>query len=164
MVRIMVNYTSNIDSPIGIVEINSTNEEIISIKFKDSVEKSSLNPPEVLKRCIEQLEEYFLGKRKNFNIPILFDGTAFQKQVWQKLLEIPYGKTVSYQFIAESVGDRNATRAVGNANGQNPISIIIPCHRVIGRNGKLTGYGGGLHRKKWLLDHERGLLNLDQFV
>ncbi|MHA2239725.1 MAG: methylated-DNA--[protein]-cysteine S-methyltransferase, partial [Candidatus Hodarchaeales archaeon] len=82
----MVNYTSYIDSPIGIVEINSTNEEIISIKFKDSVEKSSLNPPEVLKRCIEQLEEYFLGKRKNFNIPILFDGTAFQKQVWQKLL------------------------------------------------------------------------------
>jgi methylated-DNA-[protein]-cysteine S-methyltransferase len=157
-------YAGFMDSPIGSIEIKSTREMIISVNFKDIFEYSSPNPPEVLKRCILQLEEYFSGKRKDFDIPILLEGTDFQKQVWNKLQSIPYGKTVSYLYIARAVGDPNATRAVGSANGKNRIAIIVPCHRVIGSYGKLIGYAGGLDRKKWLLDHERGLLNLDQFV
>jgi len=152
------------ESPIGSIEIKSTRERIISVNFKEITEYSSPNPPEVLERCIQQLEEYFSGKRKEFNIPILLEGTDFQKQVWKQLISIPYGKTVSYLYIARAVGDQNATRAVGSANGKNRIAIIVPCHRVIGSSGKLIGYAGGLDRKKWLLDHERGLLNLDQFV
>ena len=104
--------------------------------------------------CIKQLDEYFSGKRKMFDIDVILKGTEFQRKVWNALKDIPYGVTVSYALIAEKTGDRKAARAVGNANNKNPVSIIIPCHRVIGSNGSLTGYGGGLWRKKWLLEHE----------
>ena len=108
----------------------------------------------MLKECIEQLNEYFAGKRKVFDLPLNPQGTDFQKRVWAELQKIPYGKTVSYLDIARNIGDVNSTRAVGNANGKNKLNILIPCHRVIGINGKLTGYGGGLWRKQWLLELE----------
>lgn len=103
---------------------------------------------------VAQLNAYFSGKLHEFDLPLKPTGTPFQEAVWQALTTIPYGKTVSYKDIAEHVNLPKAARAVGMANGRNPISIIIPCHRVIGANGKLTGYGGGLHRKEWLLEHE----------
>ena len=103
----------------------------------------------------KQLDEYFSGNRKEFNIPLVTPGTDFQKAVWKELLEIPYGTTRSYQEQADALNRPDSVRAVANANGMNRISIIIPCHRVIGSDGSLTGYGGGLKRKKWLLDHEK---------
>ena len=101
-----------------------------------------------------QLDEYFAGNRQEFDLPLHPRGHSFQRRVWQALLEIPYGETTSYGKVAVSIGHPDASRAVGLANGQNPIPIIIPCHRVIGANGSLTGYGGGLDAKRWLLDHE----------
>jgi len=107
-----------------------------------------------------QLSEYFAGVRKLFDIPLVIPGTEFQKKVWNELLNIPYGYTISYRQQAEALKNPLAIRAVASANGMNRISIIIPCHRVIGSNGSLTGYGGGLHRKKWLLDHEKTNSNM----
>ena len=104
--------------------------------------------------AIIQLQEYFEGKRKQFTIRLNPQGTNFQKKVWQKLLEIPFGTTISYQQLSNQLGDSKAIRAVANANSKNPLWIIIPCHRVIGSDGSLTGYAGGLWRKKWLLEHE----------
>ncbi|HEV8071916.1 MAG TPA: methylated-DNA--[protein]-cysteine S-methyltransferase [Planctomycetaceae bacterium] len=103
----------------------------------------------------EQLAEYFAGKRQEFDVPLKLAGTAFQQRVWQELVRIPFGTTISYGELAERVGTPNASRAVGQANGRNPVSIIVPCHRVIGANGKLTGYGGGVDKKQWLLAWER---------
>jgi methylated-DNA-[protein]-cysteine S-methyltransferase len=105
-------------------------------------------------RAVIQLNEYFLGQRRQFDVPMDAEGTEFQKRVWKSLCQIPYGKTCGYGELARELGNPNASRAVGMANGCNPISIIVPCHRVIGANGALTGYGGGLTAKKWLLDHE----------
>ncbi len=104
------------------------------------------------------MDEYFNKKRKKFDLPLQPQGTNFQKAVWDALLEVPYGTTVSYFDIAKKVDNPKAVRAAGGANGKNPITIIIPCHRIIGSNGKLVGYGGGLWRKKWLLQHEQNLL------
>ena len=104
--------------------------------------------------CVFQLQEYFDGKRKAFDIKLNPEGTDFQKKVWNRLLEILYGKTLSYLELSKQLGDVKAIRAVANANGKNPIWIIIPCHRVIGSDGSLTGYAGGLSRKQWLLEHE----------
>lgn len=103
----------------------------------------------------KQLAEYFQGKRKNFDVPLVFEGTDFQKQCWQQLQKIPYAQTMSYGEQAKNIGDENKARAVGMANGCNPISIIVPCHRVIGSSGALTGFGGGLANKQWLLEHEK---------
>lgn len=105
-----------------------------------------------------QLMEYFSGKRKAFDLPLAITGTGFQKKVWEELRHIPYGKTLSYLGLSRQIGNVKAIRAVGHANGQNPLAIIIPCHRVIGSDGSLTGYAGGLWRKKWLLEHEGALL------
>jgi AraC family transcriptional regulator of adaptative response/methylated-DNA-[protein]-cysteine methyltransferase len=113
-----------------------------------------------LKNLEKQLDEYFQGKRKNFDLPLITPGTEFQNKVWEKLLDIPYGETRSYKQQSIAVGNLGAIRAVGTANGANRISIIIPCHRVIGEDGSLTGYGGGLKRKRWLLDFESGALSL----
>ena len=108
----------------------------------------------VIKNCIRQLDEYFAGKRKDFELPVTQYGTEFQKRVWNELLQIPYGKTISYHELSKRIGNVKAIRAVGACNGSNKICIIVPCHRVIGSNGDLTGYGGDLWRKKWLLQHE----------
>ena len=109
-----------------------------------------------LKVLRKQLAEYFAGNRKEFDLPLVYPGTSFQQKVWQQLLQIPYGETISYQELARRVGDENASRAVGTANGCNRLAVIIPCHRVVNKSGNLGGYGGGLHRKSWLLKLERG--------
>ena len=108
----------------------------------------------------EQLDQYFAGERRDFDLPLDLRGTPFQRRVWQALLTIPYGETRSYGELAAQIGRPDRPRAVGAANGRNPVSIVVPCHRVIGSDGGLTGYGGGLARKRWLLDHEAGRLAL----
>ena len=152
----MSEYITYLRSPIGEIKITADEDFINSILFVfDETEMEEENLNLVLKECKVQLYQYFSGKRKEFDIPIKQEGTEFQQKVWNELLKIPYGKTVSYNSIAESLGDKNSIRAVGAANGKNQISIIVPCHRVIGSDGSLTGYAGGLGRKKWLLNHEK---------
>jgi methylated-DNA-[protein]-cysteine S-methyltransferase len=114
----------------------------------------------LLQQAAAQLAAYFAGVRKSFDLPLAASGTAFQQQVWQQLCRIPYGQTQSYGELALRLGNKNAMRAVGAANGRNPIAIIVPCHRVIGADGKLTGYAGGLDRKVWLLQHEQRIANV----
>jgi methylated-DNA-[protein]-cysteine S-methyltransferase len=153
-------YKAYFNSPIGFIEIRGTEEGIISINFTDFQEETS-EVPQILKECSKQLKEYFEGKRTKFDIKLLLKGTEFQRKVWNTLLTIPYGNTVSYRDIAKAVDNEKAVRAVGNANSKNPISIIVPCHRVVGSNGSLTGYAGKLWRKNWLLDHERSIKERD---
>jgi len=125
-----------------------------SVQFSDSNESISEGIPSGLIDVVNQIQEYFNGDRTEFNLKLSPKGTNFQKRVWDELTRIPFGQTQSYQQIANKLGDPKVVRAAASANGKNPISIIIPCHRVIGSDGSLTGYSGGLHRKKWLLEHE----------
>jgi len=146
------------ESPIGVIEIIGTHEAISSILFSEKnkiVNFSQPETPPVLAECYNQLDEYFKGARHEFTFPYQFEGTDFQKIVWNALIKIPYAETGSYKDIAVLIKNEKAIRAVGSANGKNKLSIVIPCHRVIGSNGKLTGYAGGLWRKEWLLQHER---------
>ena len=146
--------TCIINSPLGFTKIVGDDDGIVSITVLNSEEKITDIIPVELEDCVFQLQEYFDGKRKAFDIKLNPEGTDFQKKVWNQLLEIPYGKTLSYLDLSKQLGDIKAIRAVANANGKNPIWIIIPCHRVIGSDGSLTGYAGGLNRKQWLLEHE----------
>ena len=144
------------NSPVGLLELTADETAVTGIYFADTGRKrDEENTSQVLKECIKQLTEYFSGKRKVFGIKVNPAGTPFQKSVWNELLKIPYGETVSYGEIAERIGNPKSVRAVGLANGSNPISIIIPCHRVIGKNGSLVGYGGGLQNKRFLLELEQ---------
>lgn len=143
-----------VDTPIGFIQIKSTQQCISSIKFVEAKQNSDNDSPE-LNKAKTQIIDYLRGKRKHFDFPICFNGTNFQKKVWTALQSIPYGVTVRYCDIAKSIGHPKAMRAVGAANRSNPIGIVIPCHRVIGKNGTLTGYAGGLRRKAWLLDLEQ---------
>lgn len=147
--------TTYYSSPLGRLMIQCQNDHISAIYFSDEKEEeiSATHHP-VLQNCIQQLTEYFEGKRKIFDLPLQQTGTDFQSKVWELLYTIPYGKTVSYMQLAKQYGDVKAIRAIASANGKNNISIIVPCHRVIGSNASLTGYAGGLWRKKWLLEHE----------
>lgn len=150
-------YKLDYESPIGVIEIAGTSEYVISILFSNEVKKVNFlqdETPRILVECYTQLDEYFKGKRFEFSFPYQFEGTDFQTLVWSNLIEIPYGKTRTYKNIAVSIKNEKSIRAVGGANGKNKLSIVIPCHRVIGSNGKLTGYAGGLWRKEWLLKHE----------
>lgn len=150
------------DSPVGILELSATDKGLSGLYFVE--EKSdNENMNEILKNTIKQLDEYFNEGRKKFDLPIDVEGTEFQQRVWGELVKIPFGITKTYMDVAKSLGDRNSLRAVGLANGKNKISIIIPCHRVIGTDGKLTGFGGGLWRKKWLLDHEATYIQASLF-
>lgn len=142
------------NSPLGQIELTGTKEGIISIMFCEDGEQTK-DIPVVLAECYQQIDEYFQGKRQSFSIKYVLNGTEFQSKVWAELAKIPYGETVSYKNIAEAIGNVKAIRAVGNANGKNTLNIVIPCHRVIGANGSLTGYGGGLWRKEWLINHEQ---------
>lgn len=151
------------NSHIGILEIRSSGNTISDILFINSwkgvkvkEEDLKITKPRsiAIKNCIKQLDEYFAGKRKTFTIHVQQVGTEFQQRVWAELYNIPYGRTISYQELSKRIGDPKAIRAVGTANGNNSICIVIPCHRVIGSNGALIGYGGDLWRKKWLLEHE----------
>lgn len=147
-------FYANFESPIGNLVLASDGDNITSCFFKDKVEESA-DLPYILKQALIQFKQYFDGIRERFDLKLFTDGTDFQKNVWKELLNIPYGSTITYSELASKIGDSKAVRAVGAANGQNPISIIIPCHRVIGADGKLVGYGGGIEKKKWLLDFEK---------
>jgi len=147
-------YVKYVESLIGIIEIAGTADAITDLNFVDKRQKSDLPSNAVLDETARQLREYFNGDREEFNVPLKLEGTDFQKMVWRTLLKVHYGKKISYKYLAEAVGNPKAVRAVGAANGKNPISIIVPCHRIIGSDGSLTGYGGGIWRKEWLLRHE----------
>lgn len=145
-----------IDTPLGPIAIHEEEGAICAIDFT----QGDLCPPgtALLAEAARQLDAYFAGELKVFNLPLRLTGTAFQRQCWQALCTIPYGETISYGEQAKRIGNPKAVRAVGGANHHNPISIVVPCHRVIGADGSLTGYGGGTARKQWLLEHEKRIL------
>lgn len=142
-------------SEIGWIKITASEKGIRELEFEESNSKNINDDNPHIKECLKQLEEYFQGKRKEFSVPIDWIGTEFQQKVWDYLITIPYGETTSYMYIAKVLGDEKAVRAVGTANGRNNIAIIVPCHRVVGSNGSLTGYAYGVWRKDWLLNHEK---------
>ncbi|MFY0255376.1 methylated-DNA--[protein]-cysteine S-methyltransferase [Chitinophaga sp. 30R24] len=144
-----------IDTPVGPILISGTADFINEVAFTDQPPVDFPQAPSLLLNCAQQLYEYFSGDRKTFELPIAQEGTDFQQLVWQQLLSIPFGQTISYQQLARRIRNPKSIRAVGTTNGKNKLVIIVPCHRVIGSDGSLTGYAGGLWRKRWLLDHER---------
>jgi len=145
-----------IKTPLGLTLIEGDKDGVSKISAREAFasEETSTEIPEELEECVFQLQTYFEGKRETFNFKMQPKGTTFQQKVWKALLEIPYGKTTSYLELSKKLGDVKAIRAVASANGKNPLWIVVPCHRVIGSDGSLTGYAGGLWRKKWLLEHE----------
>jgi len=147
-----MNYQDNVETPLGKMEITATENAVTSIYFVDTTQE--LNANEITDQTKRQLQEYFEGERETFDLPLDATGTDFQKQVWQALTRIEYGKTGSYSDIARMISNPKAVRAVGAANGKNPMTIVVPCHRIIGSNGSLTGYASGTERKAWLLNHE----------
>lgn len=148
--------TMTMRSPVGTLRLFAEDEQLVGLYLPDRPASSGPQQrSEVLVRAAAQLAEYFAGERRDFDLPLAPRGTEFQVEVWRALARIPFGVTCSYGDLARSIGRPSACRAVGAANGRNPIAIILPCHRVIGSNGELTGYGGGLPMKRWLLDHER---------
>lgn len=147
-------HTAHFPTPLGTCLIEGGELGISKIHVLDDAVAPTPEIPQPLQEAVMQLQEYFAGNRKAFTFQLNPKGTDFQKKVWQALTEIPFGKTVSYHALSIQLGDAKAIRAVASANGKNPLWIAVPCHRVIGRNGKLTGYAGGLWRKKWLLEHE----------
>ena len=157
-------YTKYINSPLGELEISSTEEYLTSALFVDAQKKPSPRKvstdavSEIIEEYITQITEYFEGNRREFDLKIQHVGTDFQKLVWEELGSIPYGKTISYLELSRRIGNEKAIRAVGTTNGNNKFNIIVPCHRVIGSDGSLVGYGGDLWRKKWLLAHEAKIL------
>lgn len=159
----MESSTAYYQSPIGTVLVTAYGDSIAEILFANSLRGQTVNEDEIdytvpaspiLKKCFRQLDEYFSGERKKFDLKLTFSGSAFQRQVWSELTNIPFGKHISYLTLSKKIDNVKAIRAVGSANGSNKICIVVPCHRVIGSNGDLVGYGGDLWRKKWLLDHE----------
>jgi methylated-DNA-[protein]-cysteine S-methyltransferase len=156
-----MNVYTYADSPIGRILLHSDGRALLGVYldgpsgpppgFEHWTEDAATGP---LPAAVRQLGEYFDGRRRDFELPLVLQGTSFQRRVWQTLTEIPYGETWSYGQLAQRIGNPRASRAVGLANGRNPICILVPCHRVIGADGTLTGYGGGLERKQWLLAHE----------
>lgn len=143
------------ETPLGTAKISGNQDGISEISIGHSETVSSEIPKSLL-RAMVQLQEYFAGTRETFDFQLNPSGTEFQQKVWQELLKIPYGKTTSYLELSKKLGDVKAIRAVASANGKNPLWIVVPCHRVIGSDGSLTGYAGGLWRKQWLLEHESG--------
>ena len=152
-------FISYVESPIGTIEIKADEQSILSVQFKDTNKvETSFSENEISKNGKQQLSEYFASERKEFELPLKLSGTDFQNKVWTELQVIPYGKTISYLQLAKNLGDPKCIRAAGTANGKNPFAIVVPCHRVIGSNGDLIGYAGGLWRKQWLLEHEGNLV------
>ena len=152
----MIHHTY-IDSPVGPIEISGDDDFVSTVIFVSELKPESELLPRVIRDCRQQLQEYFAGTRKEFSLKLSQAGTDFQRQVWSELCNIPYGKTISYLQLAKKLGDPKSIRAVGTANGRNNLAIIVPCHRVIGTNGTLVGYAGGLDKKKWLLDFEASM-------
>jgi methylated-DNA-[protein]-cysteine S-methyltransferase len=152
----LTTWTTTIDSPVGPLLLTSNGSALTRLLFDVPPDPTwSTEPSPVLVEAVRQLEEYFAGERRDFDLPLEPAGTPFQLTVWAALRDIPYAETINYGQLAGRVGNPNASRAVGLANGRNPISIVVPCHRVIGADGSLTGYGGGLDRKRTLLELER---------
>lgn len=149
-------------TPVGYIEITGSENGIRSLYFLDFRVRPQ-HVPGCLRSAVVQLEDYFHGTRQIFDLKLDLAGSGFQLKVWGELLKVPYGQTISYQELAKRIGNINAFRAVGGANGNNPVSVIVPCHRVIGSNGRLVGYRGGLKRKKWLLEHEHAFRQRDLF-
>ena len=141
------------NSPVGVLNLTSTDVALTSVQFSEKPKENS-HLPEILIQASQQLKEYFEGNRFTFNLNLAPEGTEFQQNVWNQVLKVLYGRTTTYLEIARLTGSSKNIRAVGFANSKNPIPIIIPCHRIIGTNGKLTGYAGGIERKRWLLEHE----------
>ncbi len=152
----MNDYQGFMQTPIGILRVGATEEGITCVEFVERVGEQQ--PNTWVNAALRQLDDYFAGKLKQFDLPLKAKGTEFRHKVWQALLAIPYGKTACYGDIANALDNPKAVRAVGSANGANPIAIVVPCHRIIGKDGTLTGYAGGLSRKQWLLQHESGAL------
>ncbi len=149
-------YKSYLQTPFCVVEITANDNFLVSVSLikENPVDSANYKPNEITILTSQQLTDYFEGKLKQFKLPIKQEGTAFQQKVWNQLCNINYGKTISYKTLAIQLGDVKCIRAAGTANGKNNIAIIVPCHRVIGSNGSLVGYAGGLPRKQWLLEHE----------
>ncbi len=156
-------YKAYYGSPGGLMEICASNMGITSVTFVKN-KSGKIHSSDLTSDCINQLDQYFCKKAKTFSLPLDLQGTDFQKRVWNELLNIPFGKTISYLQLAGKLGDKKSIRAVGGANGKNPVAIIVPCHRVIGANGNLVGYAGGLDKKKLLLRHEGVLIQKELFV
>lgn len=143
-----------VESPIGLIMLEARGEKIVGVSYVDDLsicEKDTL----VLQQAKKQITEYFEGKRKDFDLPIALEGTDFEHKVWMALTKIDYGSVASYKDIAQNIGHNKAYRAIGGTNHKNKLAIVIPCHRVIGSNGKMTGYAGGIWRKTWLIEHEK---------
>lgn len=147
-------FVEHLESPVGLLEITADKQGLRSVFFQEQKTLEGKANTHT-KKAVKELNEYFAGKRKKFSVKMNLQGTDFQLKVWEELQNIPHGKTTSYFDLSNKLGDVKAIRAVGTANGKNPIAIIIPCHRVVGRNGELTGYAGGLHRKEWLINFEQ---------
>ncbi len=146
-------YKACFNSPVGELYITADDETLLSVSFFGEITKADISN-QIIKKTVKQLNEYFLFGRKFFDLPLNPKGSDFQKKVWSELIKIPFGEVRTYKEIASAIGNSNASRAVGHANNKNPIAIIIPCHRVIGTNGKLTGYAGGIDKKQKLLNLE----------
>ena len=148
-------FSGTYNSPVGVLGITANETGISAVSFLDDAAIGPIRPIcPIAEQCVIELHEYFEGKRQTFDVPLAPKGTEFEESVWMALMNVGYGTTCSYLDIANRLNNPGAIRAVGRANGSNPIAIVIPCHRVIGSDGSLTGYGGGLWRKRWLLDHE----------
>jgi methylated-DNA-[protein]-cysteine S-methyltransferase len=147
-----------IESPVGWLRLVGEDHSIVGVHFAKERGTRKKEKSTALDQAERELEEYFAGERTRFTLRLLPEGTEFQRAVWDALVGIPYGETCAYLDIAQQIGKPKAVRAVGRSNGQNPIAIVIPCHRVIGSDGSLTGYGGGMPKKRWLLDHEAAVL------
>lgn len=152
-------FTTYYQSPVGLLRISGTDQYVSEVHFMNEDEKAASPPatsplPPMAIQATEQLIQYFHGNRRVFELPLYQKGSGFQEKVWNELSNIPFGKTISYQELSRRLGDPKSIRAAGSANGKNHIAIIVPCHRVIGAKGDLVGFGGGLARKKWLLNHE----------
>src|SRR5882724_6027028 len=152
-------FSTYYQSSVGLLRISGAENYVSEIHFIDTIKKPPIDHsrkkmPQIIIQCIEQLIQYFHGERRVFEFPVHQLGTAFQEKVWNELIGIPFGKTISYMDLSRRLGDVKAIRAAASANGKNNIAIVVPCHRVIGSNRDLVGYAGGIWRKKWLLDHE----------
>ena len=156
--------TAYVKTPIGFARITGNDDGISEISVVDECGDQPAKIPDCMAEALVQLEEYFLKKRTEFDLKLLINGTEFQNKVWAFLRKIPYGKTMTYMEQSICLGDKKAIRAVASANGKNPFWIVIPCHRVIGSDGALTGYAGGLWRKNWLLHHELAMTQLQLFL
>ena len=154
-------FTANYASPLGQISLASDGHRIFKLHFggQESLLNVQEPEPEIITLCKKELDEYFSGKSRTFSVPLAFEDTPFRIRVWNELQQIRYGNTISYHTLAVRLGDPKCIRAAGSANGHNPIAIIVPCHRVIGSDGSLVGYGGELWRKRWLLDHEAKYAN-----